>query len=157
MRTLKLSSFVPAEPVLVFEYVTAFPPDGEIPWPALEQKYGRFLRREGDTFNFLEDIGGGIQWQCVFDPPRQREMRAVDSTWSDRIDSFEDMEGGTLWTITWQLKARGPAVLTQWLAFQLKVRRQVLANVIGPVVRHFRESGCTIGGVRLIDIAPPWG
>jgi hypothetical protein len=137
---LKVSNFVPGDRVLVFEYVTALPSEGDIPWPAMEHKYGRFLHREGNTFNFLEDVGGGIQWQCVFDPPRQRVMRAIDSTWSDRIDSFEDTEGGTLWTITWQLKTRGLAVLTQWLVFQLKVRRQILANMIIPVIQHFRES-----------------
>lgn len=145
MRTLKVSSFIPGDPVRVFEFVTAFPSEGEIPWPAMEQKYGRFLHREGNILDFLEDIGGGIQWQCVFDPPRQRVMRAIDSTWSDRIDCFEETEGGTLWTITWQLKTRGLAVFTQWLVFNIKVRRQVLSRMIEPVVQHFRESGCPGG------------
>jgi hypothetical protein len=68
-------------------------------------------------------------------------MLAIDSTWSDRIDSFEEIVGGTRWTITWRLKTRGPAVLTQWLAFQLKVRRRVRASMIEPVILHFRGSG----------------
>jgi hypothetical protein len=141
MRTLKINSLIPGELVPVFEYVTAFHTNGEVDLAAMERKYGRFLHREGGTYNFLEDIGGGIHWQCAFDPPRQRVMLAIDSTWSDRIDSFEEIVGGTRWTITWRLKTRGPAVLTQWLAFQLKVRRRVRASMIEPVILHFRGSG----------------
>jgi len=141
MLTLEASNFIPAERHRVFEYVTAFCLNGEIDLSAMEQRYGRLLNREGNTFNFLEPIGGGIHWRCVFDPPRQRVMQAIDSTWSDRIDSFEVADGGTLWKITWQLKTRGLARFTQWLAFQLRVRRQIRANMIQPVISHFRGSG----------------
>ena len=141
MRTLEVSSFIPGKPDQVFEYVTAFPLDGEVDLPAMEQKYGSFLEREGNTFKFLEDLGGGINWECIFDPPRQRVMKAIDSTWSDRIDRFEDVEGGTLWTITWNLKSTGPSVFIQWLVFHLKAKGQVRARVIQPVISHFTESG----------------
>lgn len=140
MRTLRVSSFIPGQPERVFEYVTAFPLDGEIDLPAVEQKYGHFLEREGNTLKFLEDVGGGVNWECIFDPPRQRVMKAIDSTWSDRVDRFEDIEGGTLWSITWQLKSRGPAVFIQWLVFQFKAKRQVQVKMIQPVISHFSES-----------------
>ena len=141
MRTLKVSKFVPGRREQVFEYVTAFPLSGQFDLTAMEKKYGRFLERNGNTFSFLENVGGGIKWECVFDPPEQRVMRAIDSPWSDRIDRFEEADGGTRWTITWSLKARGPAVFTQWLTFQLKARSQINANIIGPVVAHFNGLG----------------
>ena len=141
MRILEISSFIPGEPDQVFEHVTAFGLDGEIDQTAMEQKYGRFLEREGNTFKFLEDVGGGINWECVFDPPRQRVMKAIDSTWSDRVDRFEGAEGGTLWTLTWKLKSRGPSVFIQWLVFHLKAKPQVRAKMIQPVISHFKGLG----------------
>ncbi|MDA0734347.1 MAG: hypothetical protein O2909_07540 [Chloroflexi bacterium] len=141
MRTLIISSIVPGQPDQVFKHVTAFGLHGEVDQAAMEQKYGQFLEREANTFKFLEDVGGGINWECVFDPPRQRMMKAIDSTWSDRLDRFEATEGGTLWTITWQLKSRGLLVFTQWLTFQIKTKRQVRAQMIQPVISHFSESG----------------
>ena len=88
MRILKVTAFIPGQLDQVFEYVTAFNLDGAPDLPAMEQKYGHFLEREGNTFKFLEDIGGGTNWECFFDPPRQRVMTArlkavtYSKTWS---------------------------------------------------------------------------
>jgi len=141
MRTIGVTNFIAGQRDQVFEYVTAFSLEGEADLMAMEQKYGRFLERVDNTFKFLEDVGGGLNWECVFDPPRQRVMRAIDSTWSDRVDRFEEAEGGTLWTITWELKSTGTAVFVQWLVFQIKAKGQVRARMIEPVISHFNNLG----------------
>ena len=138
MQTLRVSHFILGDQPAVYEYVTAFPTQGEPDTKAMEQKYGRFLDRESNTYTFLENIGGGVKWECVFDPPARRIMRAPGTKWSDRIDWFEVVEGGTLWTIHWQLKARAPAVYFQALMFHIRAKRQVYSQTILPVLRHFQ-------------------
>jgi hypothetical protein len=120
--------------------VTSYPVGGQANVEALESRYGKLLEREGSTLTFLEDVGDGLTWQCVFDPPNQRVMRAVDSTWSDRTDRFEAADGGTLWTITWDMKASGIKVYTRWLTFLLRDRRLIYRRVVSPVVAHFQEG-----------------
>ncbi len=140
MAWLRISNLVPGDPEQVFRYVTAFPQDGEFDQKTMEEKYGQLLERSGNKFTFLENIGGGIKWECTFDPPNLRVMRAVDSTWSDRFDVFEPTEDGTLWTITWELKVTGLAVITQWLGFHLRAKSQVRDKMVTPVVSHFQHA-----------------
>ena len=139
MPSLRVRTLVPGRLEQVYEHVTSYPVKGQVNVEALESRHGKLLEREGNTLTFLEDVGDGLTWQCVFDPPDQRVMRAVDSTWSDRTDRFEAAGGGTLWTITWDMKASGIKVYTRWLTFLLRDRRLIYRRVVAPVVAHFQE------------------
>ena len=48
--------------------------------------------------------------------------------------------GGTLWTITWDMKASCIKVYTRWLTFLLRDRRLIYRRVVSPVVAHFQEG-----------------
>jgi hypothetical protein len=143
MVFLKIRTQVPAAPAQVFEYVTAYSTDGQadgrVNQRTLENKYGRLLEREGNTYTFLESIGGGITWRCTFEPTSHRAMRTVDSNWSDRLDWFEPAPGGTKWTIAWELKVSGAAICTKWLFFHLLDKRRVRTRLIIPVLLHFHR------------------
>ncbi len=136
MVLLKIRTQIPATPPQVFEYVTAFPPDGQVNQQALENKYGRLLEQEGNTYTFLESIGGGMTWRCTFEPPSHRAMRTVGSTWSDRLDWFEPAPEGTTWTVAWEPKVSGNAVYIKWLFFHLWDKRRVRTRLITPVSMH---------------------
>ena len=138
MQTLRVRNLISGDQPAVYEYVTAFPTQGEPDTKAMEQKYGQFLGRENNTYTFLENIGGGLKWECVFDPPARRIMRAPGTKWSDRTDWFEVVEGGTLWTIHWHLKSQSPAAYIQAIMFHLRAKRQVYSQAILPVLRHFQ-------------------
>jgi hypothetical protein len=140
MPRIKFQTLVPANIDQVYEYVTASPVSGEPDEKALENKHGRLLERDGNTFTFQESAESGVRWQCTFEPPKLRTMRALDSSWSDRIDQFEPAQGGTVWTITWQLKGRGLAAYTQWLGFQFKEKQRVYGMMVLPVLQHFRRD-----------------
>ena len=137
MPAVSISYFVPGSPAEVYEFVTGYPVSGEPGAALLEEKYGKLLRRGAGTFTFLEDLGAGVQWECSFDPPRSRSMRALESGWSDRHDHFEPQPGGTFWTVTWELKARGISSLIQRLTFILLTRRRFSDRVAAPVIAHF--------------------
>lgn len=138
---------VPASPEAVFEHVTAFAVTGRTGRRALEEKYGRLVGRDGDTYTFHEDtkkdtleaLKEGVTWRCTFNPPNRRIMEALDSKWADRTDWFQPSGEGTLWTVVWVGKIQGVRILTQWLTFQLRDKRQVYAEMVRPVVEHFEE------------------
>jgi hypothetical protein len=67
-------------------------------------------------------------------------MRTVDSTWSDRIDQFIATPQGTLWEITWEVKAVGILALTKWLAYHLFAKRTIRRRTVEPVLRDIYES-----------------
>ena len=143
MPRIQVQAIVPASPEAVFEHVTAFAVTGRTGRRALEEKYGRLVGRDGDTYTFKEetkeDAEEGVTWRCTFTPPTQRVMQAPGSQWADRIDWFHPWEEGTLWTVLWEGKGRGVRVFTQWLGFQFRGKRRTYAEVIIPVVRHFEE------------------
>ncbi len=89
---------------------------------------------------FREDIGGGVTWDCLFEPPMRRTMRTVDSTWSDRIDEFFILPEGTLWEITWDVKAGTVTTLTKWITYHLLTKRTIWRRMIEPVLRDIYES-----------------
>ena len=140
MPSIRITTLVTASQDALYEYVTAFPARGEPNISALERKYGAYRGRKGYIYTFHEDDEGAT-WQCTFRPPEQRVMRTFDSTWSNRADYFEEAEGGTLWTIVWEPKGRIMSSFTQWLAFQLKHRKQVNSLIILPVLEYFRGGG----------------
>jgi hypothetical protein len=140
MPRLRVRTLVPGRLEQVYEHVTLFPVEGQVDVGAMESQYGKLLEREKNTLTFLENVGDGLKWRCVFDPPDQRTMHALDSSWSDRIDRFEAANGGTLWTITWELKAGGIKRYTQWLTFLLREKRRIYQRVVSPVIVHFQEE-----------------
>ena len=89
---------------------------------------------------FREDIGGGVTWELLFEPPNWRTMRTVDSTWSDRIDQFFTIPQGTLWEITWEVKAGTVTTLTKWLAYHIITKRTIWRRTVEPVLRDLYES-----------------
>ena len=143
MPRIQIQAFVPASPEAVYEYVTAFAVTGRTGRRALEEKYGRLVGRDGDTYTFNEkpneDTEEGVTWHCTFQPPTQRFMQAPGSKWADRTDWFEPWGEGTLWTVVWEGKARGVRVFAQWLLFQIRGKRRAYAEMVRPVVGHFEE------------------
>ena len=144
MPNIRIQTVVPGIPERVFEYVTGFAASGRVNRKALEERHGRLIGREEDTYTFLDNAkGGAITWHCTFDPPSRRIMRAQGSSWADRMDLFEPSADATLWTLVWEPKARGIRAYTQWLSFQLRGKSQVYQKVVLPVVRHFQEAPST--------------
>ncbi len=139
---LKYQTIVSASPEKVFQKVTGYPVTGEIRGEELQDKYGDYLSGEGPSLTFREAIGGGITWECLFEPPSLRIMRTVDSTWSDRIDQFVATPQGTLWVITWEVKtgARPATTLTKWLTYHLYTKRNIWRRMVEPVLREIYES-----------------
>ena len=138
-----MRALIPASPEVVYEHVTAFSVTGRTGRRALEEKYGRLVGRDGDTYTFQEDTKEdseeGVTWRTTFQPPTQRVMRAPGTRWADRIDLFEPLGEGTIWTVMWEGNARGVRVFTQWLGFQLRGKKLAYAEVVRPVVMHFEE------------------
>ena len=139
MPGIQIRPLVPASPEVVYEHVTGYAVTGRTGRRALEEKYGRLVGRDGDTYTFKEDTEEGVTWHCTFQPPTKRVMQAPGTGWADRIDWFGPWEGGTLWTVIWEGNARGLRVFTQWLGFQLRGKKRTYAEVVRPVLGHFEE------------------
>ena len=140
MPIIKVQAVVPGVLEQVFEYVTGFSATGSVNRRALEEKHGRLIKQEGDTYTFQDDTVDETLWQCTFDPPERRVMRAPESRWADRIDLFQASPDGTLWTVVWEPKTKGFRSYTQWLSFRIRGKSRVYEGVIMPVVRHFQEG-----------------
>lgn len=144
MPRIQVQAIIPASPEAVYEHVTAFAVTGRTGRRVLEEKYGRLVGRDGDTYTFKEnteeDTEEEVTWICTFQPPTQRVMRAPGTAWADRIDWFTPWEEGTLWTVVWESNARGFRIFTQWLGFQFKGKKRARAEVVKPVVGHFEEE-----------------
>ena len=140
MLHLKYQTIVAASPEILFQKVTGYPVAGQIRGEDLQDKYGKYLSGNGPWLTFREDIDGGVTWACLFEPPSRRTMRTVDSTWSDRIDQFIATPQGTLWEITWEVKAVGILALTKWLAYHLVTKRTIRRRTVEPVLRDIYES-----------------
>lgn len=140
MPIIKFEAVVPGVLEQVFEYVTGFSATGSVNRKALEEKHGRLIEQEGDTYTFQDDSDGGTLWHCTYDPPERRVMRAPDARWADRIDLFQPSSDGTLWTVVWEPKTKGIRSYTQWLMFRIRGKSRVYEGVIMPVVRHFQEG-----------------
>lgn len=139
MPKLILKAIVPGTVPDVYEHVTAFSANGSPALAALTEKYGRLQNQSGETYTFHEEGDPGVTWQCTFDPPHSRVMTAPDAPWSDRTDYFWSAGAGTYWTIVWNPKGYGSSSFTQWLAFQLKHRREARRRIVLPVLEHFRH------------------
>ena len=140
MVRLHYETVVAASPDKVFQQVTGYPVTGGVRGEDLQDKYGKYLYGEGPSLTFQEAIGGGVTWECHFEPPTCRIMRTVDSSWSDRIDQFFATPQGTLWQITWEVKAAGSEALVKWLIFHLFDKRNVRRKLVEPVLRALYDS-----------------
>ena len=117
MPRIQVQAIVPASPEAVYEHVTAFAVAGRTGRRTLEEKYGRLVGRDGDTYTFKEDTKEGVNWRCTFHPPTQRVMQAPGTTWVDRIDWFYPWGEGTIWTVVWQGNVRAFAFSRSGWAF----------------------------------------
>ena len=140
MPIIKVQAVVPGLPDQVFEYVTGFSATGGVNRRALEEKHGRLIEQEGNTYTFQDNTDDETVWNCTFDPPDQRVMRAQESRWADRIDLFQASPDGTLWTVVWEPKVQGFRAYTQWLMFHIRGKSRVYQSIIMPVVLHFQEG-----------------
>lgn len=137
MPRIQVQTIIPASPEAVFEHVTAFAVNERTGRRALEEKYGRLVGRDGETYTFQEDTEEAVTWHCTFLPPTQRVMKAPGTAWADRIDWFQPWGEGTVWTVIWEGNAQGFRVFAQWLGFQLRGKRRAQVEIVAPVVRHF--------------------
>ena len=142
MPRLQIRSFVPAPREDVYPFVTDYGPRGVVDRTAFEERYGRVLEATSDTLLVRdgdEEDDTAVTWRCTYRHPSMRRMEAVDATWADRIDEFEETLGGTDWTITYYTKTTGFLVVPQWLFFHLVTQRNIRKAAVNPVLEHFSE------------------
>ncbi len=140
MPNISISTHLPVGPAQAFTHVTAFPAHGDPDPRLLEDKYGSLESHEGTTYTFRDKSQGAHRWSYAFDPPHRREIKALDSDWSDRIDTFEPFGDGTQWSITWQPKSQGAPVLLRWLFFQLKDKKVLYEQIMQPVEEQLKKQ-----------------
>ena len=143
MAYLNLSTFIPAPVEEVYEYVTAFGNDGPLD-DAFQIEYGELLGRNGNVFvTQEEDTKGGDEgpkkttWRCTFEYPGRRMMETLDSSWSDRVDLFRPVRGGTRWRIRWNTRIGGIRGVAQYLVFRLVGHKRLRHGILDPVRGHF--------------------
>ncbi len=98
------------------------------------------MAQEENCYTFQDNTEAANRWRCSFEPPRRRVMQALESTWSDRTDTFEPAGDGTRWTLTWELKAQGIPAWFKGVFFRFKDRKQVYANLVQPVIEQFQKQ-----------------
>ncbi len=139
MPEISIATHLATDPAQAFAHVTAFPPSGTPDRRVLEERYGELLSQEGKDYTFQDKAGSGNRWLYTFEPPYTRRIQALDSNWSDRIDSFQPYGDGTVWTIRWEPREGGAPMLLRWLFFQLKDKKMLHAQLMQPVVEHFEK------------------
>ena len=140
MPTITISAYVPADAGSVFSHVTGFPVQGAPDLRLLQDKYGTLEVQEGQRYTFRENSEAATLWLYTFEPPHRRLAQDVETNWSDRIDTFEAADEGTIWTITWQPKAKGAPFLLRWLFFRWQDRKKLYDQMMKPVVDHFGKQ-----------------
>ena len=141
MPEISISTYLPTDPAQAFAHVTSFPPNGRPDTRVLEERYGVLVEQEDLAFTFADKAGSGNRWRYSFDPPHRRRVQALDSNWSDRVDTFEASGEGTIWKIAWVPPSGGAPFMLRWLFFRWKDRKMLHAQLVQPVVEHFREQG----------------
>ena len=143
MPTYKFQISVPGPLEQVYEHVTGFTDGGLANLKSLEGKHGELVEQEGETYVFKGASEDDPTWRCEYEHPRRRVMRAHESKWADRIDLFESADDSTLWTVEWQPKATGIQAYTQWLGYHIRGKTHLYAEVILPLITHFRDRTTT--------------
>ena len=140
MPKISISVWVPVDPAQVFSHVTGYPAIGEPDPRMMEDKYGHLEERDGRVYTFQDKTPTGNRWLYTFDPPHSRIVKALDSNWSDRIDTFEAYSEGTTWSITWEPRSKGAPFLLRWLFFRWKDRQRLYQQMVEPVVEQLRRQ-----------------
>ncbi|MBI4336820.1 MAG: hypothetical protein HY683_03190 [Chloroflexi bacterium] len=144
MLPLRLRALVPAPRAEVFAFVTLCGNEGPLDEAAFTERYGTVLERQGNEYRVREPERHGqseVTWRCLFEYPSRREMEALGSSWADRIDTFEEAPGGTLWTVTWRSKVGLLRGLIHWFVFSLRIKVRQRRLVVEPVLQHFSQKG----------------
>ena len=134
-----ISSLIPAPQADVYEHVTGFPIAGSPDLSLLDKQYGSLVGVSGKQYTFRDHSPREIIWKCDISPPSFRQLIALDSSWSDRVDTFVQNGNGTVWRIEWIPKVNGLPIYTQWLMFQLRVKRDAYKNIVMPVLSYFND------------------
>ena len=140
MPRMTISTHLHVAPAQAFMHVTAFPARGDPDARLLEDKYGSLESQEGAVYTFRDKTQAANRWSYAFDPPYRREIRSLDSNWSDRIDTFEPFGDGTQWSITWQPKSQGAPLLLRWLFFELKDKKVLYQQMMQPVEEQLKKQ-----------------
>ena len=137
---LRFGNNIPGPIEEVYEYVTGMGPDGPLDLVLFAQKYGEVVEQCDDVFmTTVQDGDDGVIWSSLFDYPYRRFM-TVDSSAADREDLFEEVKGGTKWTIIVHSEKGGFPGLMQWFYFQVIGKFRVGVPVFSPAVFHFRRK-----------------
>ena len=145
MLKFSISSLIPASQTEVYQHVTGFPITGAPDLSILDKQYGSLVSVSGQQYTFQDHTPAEVIWRCDVSPPNSRKLIALDSSWSDRVDTFLKNDNATLWHIDWFPKIIGLAVYTQWLMFQLRVKRDAYRNIVMPVLSYFDDIGSDNG------------
>ncbi len=147
MVRLRISIVVPAPVGDVYEYVTAYGPEGPVDEEEFRQRYSENIRRTADGYVYTEDVRKYpddpeevITWPCNFQYPSLRFMTAVDSNWSHRRDDFAPSADATRWTVQWSTHGNLAQGLIQLLFFKIRRGKAITRDILDPVRRHF-EAG----------------
>jgi hypothetical protein len=137
---LRFGNNIPGPIEEVYEYVTGMGPDGPLDLVNFAQKYGEVLEQRDDAFlTRVQDGDVEVTWSSLFDYPYRRLMM-FDSSSADREDIFEEVKGGTKWTIIVHSKKGGFPGLMQWLYFQVIGKFRIGVPVLSPAAFHFRRK-----------------
>ena len=147
MVKIRLSARVPAPVEDVYQHVTAFGEDGLLDEEIVHERYSEDIRLDGAEYVYTEDTriheddpSQIITWKCSFDYPNQRVMRAVDSNWSHRTDTFHPDRGFTHWTVMWEIQDNFFRSLIKYFAYKVGTHRSLRRLVINPVIKHFEKG-----------------
>ena len=147
MVRLRISTLVPAPVEKVYEYVTAYGPDGPVGDERFQEKYAEDVRLTDDGYVYTEDVRRYpddpediINWRCTFEYPSRRVMAALDSEWSHRRDDFKPFAGGTRWTVRWSTQGNVAHGLIQLLFFKLRRGKMIRRELMDPVISHFEAE-----------------
>ena len=147
MVKIRLSARVQASVEDVYQHVTAHAEDGLMDDELVHEKYSEDIHADGADFVYTEDTRRHedepaeiITWRCSFDYPNQRVMRAVDSNWSHRTDTFQPDRGFTYWTVRWDIQDNLLRSVIKYLAYKLGTHRSLRRQIINPVVEHFEKD-----------------
>ena len=140
---LRFSNNIPGPIEEVYEYVTGMGPDGPLDPVLFAQKYGEVVEQRNNAFlTRVQDGDEDVTWSSIFEYPYRRFMM-VDSASADREDIFEEVKGGTKWTVIVHSKKGGFPGLMQWFYFQVVGKFRVGVPVLSPAVFHFRRKART--------------
>jgi hypothetical protein len=131
----------------VYEYVTAYGPQGPVDWEQFRKQYAEDIRDTDDGYVYTEDIRRYpddpeelITWRCTFEYPNRRLMTALDSSWSHRRDDFETIADATRWTVRWTTRGNLAQGLIQLLFFKIRRSSAIRRELLDPVRLHFEAD-----------------